>query len=133
LGFITPNKFIRSNYGSGLREYLSKFQVNQIIDFGELPVFEDAATFPSIVIIRKKTEKVSPRFLKIESLQFLNLENSMQTKSILLPESAFDNDNWILTNQKETGLLDKIRSNGKEMGNMYQIKFGKKTRFKKTM
>jgi len=129
LGFITPNKFIRSNYGSGLREFLSNVQVNQIIDFGELPVFEDAATFPSIVIIKKKTEKVSPQFLKIESLQFLDLENLLQTRSILLSENAFDNDNWILTNQNETGLLDKIRANGKELGSQYQIKRGLITGF----
>ncbi len=129
LGFITPNKFIRSNYGSGLRKFLSGLQVKQIIDFGELPVFEEAATFPSIVIIQKKTKKINSRFLKVESLEFLDLENSMQYKSTLLPENAFEKDNWILTNQNETGLLDKIRSNGFELGNKYQIKRGLITGF----
>ena len=129
LGFITPNKFIRSNYGSGLRQFLSDFQIKQIIDFGELPVFDDAATFPSIVIIQKKTEKINPRFLKVVSLEYLDLENSVQNNSLVLPENAFENDNWILTNQNETGLLNKIRANRNELGSKYQIKIGIKTGF----
>ena len=129
LGFITPNKFIRSNYGSGLRSYLSSFQVKQIIDFGELPVFEDAATFPSIIIVQKINQKTNSNYLKIDSLKFLDLKSEMQLNSILLPDNAFENDNWILTNPIETKLLDKIRSIGNELGNNYQIKIGIKTGF----
>ncbi len=129
LGFITPNKFIRSNYGSGLRNYLSCFQVKQIIDFGELPVFEDAATFPSIIIFQKTNQKSNASYLKIDSLKFLDLKSEMQLNSILLPDNAFENDNWILTNPVETKLLDKIRSNGNELGNNYQVKIGIKTGF----
>jgi type I restriction-modification system DNA methylase subunit len=129
LGFITPNKFIRSNYGTGLRQLLSKFQIQKIIDFGELPVFEDAATFPAIVIVRKKKEKTKTKYLKIESLKILDLESLIQSVSITLPENAFEKDYWILTSQNETKLLDKIRSAGAELGNKYQIKIGIKTGF----
>ena len=129
LGFITPNKFIRSNYGSGLRNYLSSFQIQQIIDFGELPVFEEAATFPSIIIVQKINQKTNSNYLKIDSLKLLDLKSEMQLNSILLPDNAFENDNWILTNPIETKLLDKIRQNGKELGRSYQIKIGIKTGF----
>ncbi len=129
LGFITPNKYIRSNYGAGLRQFLSGFQIQQIIDFGELPVFEDAATFPSINIIQKTNKPSNARYLKIESLKFLDLKSALHENSILLNKNAFESDNWILTNQNETKLLDKIRSNGIELGNNYQIKIGIKTGF----
>jgi hypothetical protein len=56
-GFISSNKFMRSNYGKPLRNYLRESTyLTQIIDFGELPVFPEAATFPAIFL----TEKVKP-------------------------------------------------------------------------
>ena len=55
LAYISPNKYFRSGYGKKLREYLStKTTIEQIIDFGDAPVF-DAITYPSIIVLRKIT------------------------------------------------------------------------------
>jgi len=53
LCYIAPNKFMRASYGKNTRRLLAK-EVNpkQIIDFGDLPVF-DATTYPSIILIQK--------------------------------------------------------------------------------
>jgi type I restriction-modification system DNA methylase subunit len=40
LGFITPNKWMERKYGSELRTYLITLQINKIINFGELRIFE---------------------------------------------------------------------------------------------
>ena len=53
MGFISSNKFFRANYGKGLRSVLNKNQIRKILDFGELPIFQDASTFPAIILIRK--------------------------------------------------------------------------------
>jgi hypothetical protein len=46
-------KYFRSGYGKKLREFLStKTTIEQIIDFGDAPVF-DAITYPSIIVLRK--------------------------------------------------------------------------------
>ena len=53
LAYISPNKYFRSGYGKKLREFLStKTTIEQIIDFGDAPVFE-AITYPSIIVLRK--------------------------------------------------------------------------------
>jgi len=48
LGFITSNKFIRSDYGKNLRKLFIEYDILSLIDFGELPVFDSASTFPLI-------------------------------------------------------------------------------------
>jgi type I restriction-modification system DNA methylase subunit len=52
LGFITPNKWMERKYGFELREYLKSFEIIQIINYGELKIFEDASTEPEITIIK---------------------------------------------------------------------------------
>jgi very-short-patch-repair endonuclease len=53
LAYITSNKYLRANYGRGLRRFLAeKLTLRALIDFGDLPVFE-AAAYPCIVIGEK--------------------------------------------------------------------------------
>ncbi|WP_281171871.1 hypothetical protein [Eisenibacter elegans] len=39
---------MKANYDKHLRFFLLKQQLEEIVDFGELPVFDEAATFPAI-------------------------------------------------------------------------------------
>jgi len=53
-GMIVSNKFVRANYGKPLREFLNRnANVEQIVDFAGLPVFE-GATVRTIVIITSR-------------------------------------------------------------------------------
>lgn len=49
-GVIVANKWMRAGYGKGLRGWLSKQTLREIIDFGDLPVFAEATTYPCILI-----------------------------------------------------------------------------------
>ncbi|MBU1761235.1 MAG: Eco57I restriction-modification methylase domain-containing protein, partial [Bacteroidetes bacterium] len=53
LSFINPTLFMSSDYGQGLREFLTQYQVSKIVDFGDLPVFEEAITYTGIFFITK--------------------------------------------------------------------------------
>ncbi|MDQ7033612.1 MAG: TaqI-like C-terminal specificity domain-containing protein [Anaerolineae bacterium] len=53
MGYILPNKWLRANYGKKLREFLHD-KAETLIDFGELPVFKDAGTFPLIMTLNKQ-------------------------------------------------------------------------------
>ena len=59
LSFIISNKWLKSRYGLPLRRFLAERTiVEQIVDFGHAPIFEDADVFPCIVAIRKPEEVV---------------------------------------------------------------------------
>jgi adenine-specific DNA-methyltransferase len=56
LAYITSNKYMRAAYGEKLRGYLPKrLQIQEVVDFGDLPVFA-AAAYPAVVVGRKAPE-----------------------------------------------------------------------------
>ena len=54
LSFITPNKFLSSTYGIGLRQFLPETCcILSLTDVSHLPVFDSASVYPVISVIRK--------------------------------------------------------------------------------
>jgi hypothetical protein len=54
LAFITSNKYMRAAYGQKLRTMLpARTRIQEIVDFGDLPVF-DVAAYPAVVVARKE-------------------------------------------------------------------------------
>ena len=53
-GFITSNKYIRTDTGRGLRDFIvENCAINQLLDFGGTGVFAEVTVDPSIIILRK--------------------------------------------------------------------------------
>ncbi|WP_343329299.1 Eco57I restriction-modification methylase domain-containing protein [Polaribacter staleyi] len=121
--FITPNKFIESNYGKNLRQYLNNFNIIEIVDFGELQVFSDASTFPCIFTLNKKASSIFS-YSKVSSLDFTDLKQVINNSAINIKPK-----NWIFIPKMESDLLNKISSLGKELKEYVggEIKFGLKT------
>ncbi|WP_456475699.1 Eco57I restriction-modification methylase domain-containing protein [Candidatus Pyrohabitans sp.] len=117
-GFISSNKFMRANYGKPLREFLTKgVYIREIIDFGELPVFEDAATFPAIVLTEKSNVKGrSTLFTPVRSLEFQSLDSVVSEYAQKLPPEAFEGFNWSLGKEHEIKIMKKIEKIGQPLG-----------------
>jgi hypothetical protein len=55
VSFITPNKYLSSSYGIGLREHLPKVsRIQSLTDVSHLPIFEAASVYPVISVIQKQ-------------------------------------------------------------------------------
>ncbi len=51
LSYIVTNKWLRAGYGEPLRRYfVERAEIEEILDFGHAPIFEDADTFPCILV-----------------------------------------------------------------------------------
>ena len=132
IGYITPNKFMKAGYGKPLRQHLSEVDLRQIIDFGELPVFADAATFPTIILARKLPPTDIPTlFAKIDSLGFASLEAAIQERPIFIPQNRFKEGNWQLTGEGKSAIFDKMRANSVLLNEYVNgaIQYGIKTGF----
>ncbi len=129
LGFISSNKFVKSNYGVNLRKVLSKYQFIQLIDFGELPVFSDASTFPMILIIRNAFLNSHFIHLQVSDLEFSSLEELIKNQSVSISQVLIKNDNWNFSAKEEIGITSKMNASAKTLSNYLdgQIKFGIKT------
>jgi len=132
LCLITSNKFVRSNYGKNLRHYLSDFRFNKIIDFGELPVFEEASTFPMITLFTKNNFNKEPFiYAQINNLKFISLNKIISSSKIELAQDSFNKENWLLLRKEEKNLINKLNTGNIKLINYVdgKIKFGIKTGF----
>ena len=108
LVFISSNKWFRAKYGSKLRAYVADTcTVNSITDFGELPVFEDAATFPMIFVARKKHAEAKTIFTQVKSLEppYPDVLALVRLHGQVLPRDALTGTDWQLADARSVERL----------------------------
>jgi len=58
LGYITPNQFMVTDYGEGLRRVLlNEASLDEVYDFRDSGVFEDAKNYPAIIILEHEPDQ----------------------------------------------------------------------------
>ncbi|GAB3639714.1 class I SAM-dependent DNA methyltransferase [Spirosoma arcticum] len=115
--FIIPNKWMRASYGGNLRRWLKTLAIEQIADFGDLPVFDEATTYPSILSIRKALATGSFRAVQIDTLQYADgLANLIQANRFDVTTANLQDEGWQLTNEAVQQLMAKLRAAGKPLG-----------------
>jgi hypothetical protein len=116
-GMITANKFMRANYGAALREFLTtKVRLEQLIDFGELRVFEDAATDPLITLSSKNAPATTVKYIQVKALDFKSLDEVVKANTGVIPDTALQGSNWSLTEDNQQAVLDKLKLNAQSLG-----------------
>jgi adenine-specific DNA-methyltransferase len=115
--YIIPNKWMKAGYGMEIRKLVKSNHIDKIIDFGDLPVFEEASTYPSILSISKGNPK--PDFYGA-TVTTLDLPEGISQyiynnqKEILVEEL---NDNgWTLSNTLVQQVLIKIKGESTPLG-----------------
>ena len=133
-GMITSNKFMRANYGKNLRAYLSTNAVlNEIVDFGELPVFKDAAAMTAILLTQHESVDAQAfRFTQMRTLDFDSLQAEVDRIGEQLNQEALG-ENWTLATVDEIRILNQIKENSTTLTEYCdgQIQYGIKTGFNK--
>ncbi len=133
-GMITANKFMRANYGTALRSFLTtKTRLETLIDFGELRVFGDAATDPLITLSSKNMPAGHVTYVRVRDLNFESLDAVVQNEAIELQESALSGSNWSLAADTLQSILDRLKVNSIPLEEYVdgKIRFGIKTGFNK--
>ena len=111
--FILPNKWMRTGYGKALRDYLQGLEIKTLIDFGDLPVFEEATTYPCILNISKQPSSGKLLALTISSLNFPEgLFHFVEENACKIDQSSFQSQGWILNDLSVNDLIKKIKNQG---------------------
>ncbi len=117
LAFISPNKFFRAGYGAKLRAHLATFDVQEITDFGDLPVFDTATTYPMVIILAKQPTRRKTHFTALKTWRDdLDLRAVTQATGQILPASAMNGAEWTLSDSRVAALLEKLRKAGTPLG-----------------
>jgi hypothetical protein len=111
-GMITANKFMRANYGAALRNFLAgAVRLEKLIDFGDLPVFGDATTYPIVILSSQRQRNgAAIEYALLKSLPLDDLTPSVTARAATMPESAFSGTNWSLAATSSQTVLDKLKA-----------------------
>ncbi|MDY6846325.1 MAG: TaqI-like C-terminal specificity domain-containing protein, partial [Chloroflexota bacterium] len=107
-GYIVANKWLRANYGKPLRDWLKARCIEEITDFGDLPVFEGATTYPSILRVSNKKPHMKPWVTNVENLDFNSLSDYVSTHGYQVDQTKFENEGWSLSDPKTLKILEKM-------------------------
>lgn len=129
LSYIMPNKWMVVDYGKELRSFLSKTNLRQILNFGDIQFFKDATTYVCIFVTQNSG--------KNESVQALSLNQKTYHGNFLaeIPHAlqnfdaeTFAEEPWIIRDASHTALLKKMESCGFSLKELpIEINYGIKT------
>ncbi len=128
-GFIFPNKWMRASYGRPLRRWLATQPLEEIVDFGDLPVFEEATTYPMILTLDAARRDPLFGVCEVESLDFGDLRDYVAAHGHATDRRDLDEAGWNLAPVEVQRLLDKLRTNAVPLGEYVgkEIYYGIKT------
>jgi len=130
--YIVPNKWMKAGYGKRIREIIKSNKIEKIIDFGDLPVFEEATTYPSILSLSKTASSTSFEASNIFTLNFPSGINSFieENKMVVLVDDLV-NEAWTLSNTFNQQVISKLKLIGVSLGQFVEHKmfYGVKTGF----
>ncbi len=123
LSYIVTNKWLRSGYGEGIRRLFANTSVlERIVDFGHAPIFEDADTFPCIIVSRKAAsesgEKPEPDAevevceMPRDELKTSDIATYCERESHRVPWARFSARPWSLERVDVLRLMERLREVG---------------------
>lgn len=115
MGFIVQNRFFKTDYGKATRELLdSNNYIEQIIDFGELKIFQGRMTYTCTLILSRKPHNTF-HYSKIYNLdgiwETLNNLEKIKNPTLLkvkLPTGSLGNGCWSFSHPELLELKTKM-------------------------
>ena len=107
LGFIASNKWMKANYGEGLRRFIiTKTNPILLVDFPGVNIFPDATVDPQILVLRKEP-------YKSETLSCLYNSSSIDVSGYVAANSSvycFSSEPWRVIPGEHRGIINKMNA-----------------------
>ncbi len=114
LGFIQPHKFMQSDFGIGLRNYLSeKKALQKIVHFGSEQVFNAATTYTCLIFL-SKARQANFDFTPVENLIPDKLQ---EVKTYKLKQPLIGNK-WHFTSPQKEKVMQKLHAQPLRLGDI---------------
>ena len=126
LCFINPIRFFNADYGFGCRKLLAEnYTVKSVLDISQLPVFQNAMTYPCILLVQKR---------KGSEIVYQKLQNLSEFENVQSVEKIFTNYADILSDpdfkfivdvtHELRSLINKINSHSENISSLFDIARG---------
>ena len=123
--YIVSSSFLRTTYGRELRWTLKLHAaVEQIVDFGGLPVFAEAKdTYVCIPVLCKGPQPPEVTIARIDTLKFDDLADEVAKRSYRIPHERLNREAWSLDTNANAAAFAKIMSVGVPLGKYVGAEF----------
>jgi hypothetical protein len=129
ISYIMPNKWLQAGYGEGLRGYFLTKEFNQLIDFGDLQIFDGATTYPCIFLAKNSEPQNTFAASVLKSTNSFDFSSLVSQTEELFNIKDFNKNTWVISSNNEKDILTRLEMNKtlEEFVNgdaNYGIKFG---------
>ncbi len=111
LSYIMPNKWLQAGYGQPLRSYFLTKALLQLIDFGDIQIFQGATTYPLIFVAANKDAEEEFKVAVLKSATAADFQTNVALSFENYKTSTFDSNTWIISSKKDKELLNKLNDN----------------------
>jgi hypothetical protein len=107
--FINPTKFINSDYGTKLKEFIYKESLLELfIDLTDVEVFESVITYTGIFLLSKNKKK-SFNYVKLEANQASYLKKLSEIKLDKVSYNKISEKTWLLGSNQLQSVFERIK------------------------
>lgn len=110
ISFIMPNKWLQAGYGKELRKFLLTKYLDQIVDFGDIQIFQGATTYPLIFVGQNKSPSEKIKIAVLKSAGASDFQSNVDSSFEIYPINYFNEGTWVISSKAENNLLEKIRT-----------------------
>jgi hypothetical protein len=111
LGYVCNSTFLNTKAATSLRSYLLKnSQIENLVDFGDIQIFEGVATLPMIVTLKRRTtiDDGIIRFWHLDEIPSDNFQSAYARQHITFPQAALTTAPWHFEGDSLMTLRNKI-------------------------
>ncbi|MDL5512889.1 N-6 DNA methylase [Arenibacter sp. M-2] len=110
ISFIMPNKWLQAGYGQPLRKYFLKKRIVQLIDFGDIQIFQGATTYPLIFIAENAAPTKKFNIAVLKSATASDFQTNVALSFESYSTNSFDDRTWVISSKKGNNLLSKLET-----------------------
>lgn len=128
--YIMPNKWMLTDYGKELRQFMSQYSMKKIMNFGDVQFFADATIYVCIFVAQNTKEKQPVLALSLNSKTYHNeFEKEVNAALFELPAETFGVEPWSIRNKHHDSVLQKMNVGTALKELPITINYGVKTGF----
>lgn len=110
ISYIMPNKWLQAGYGKPLRQLFLRQNLQQLIDFGDVQIFEGATTYPCIFIAEKNAPSDIMQVAVLRTSKQHDFAQNVADNLQIFQAAAFGENTWVISSSGEKQLLGKLKN-----------------------
>ena len=123
IGFISSSTFFKTGSGQNLRAYLlNHAQIETVVDFGDLQVFEGVTTYPAIITARRSASPDADGLIRFWNLKAAvpgKFVEAFETLAETMPQARLSANAWQFEGDARSSLRQKLRGSHPTLKEVY--------------